>query len=70
MSDLATLQARRASVQDAYNAALKAQETQQGTGTAARRLVRADFAALAQELATLDAQISALTPRRRVFYVR
>jgi hypothetical protein len=71
MSDLATLQARRATVQAAYDAALRAgQETQHGAGSGARRLVRVDFDALRKELADLDARIAALTPRRRVFYVQ
>lgn len=71
MPDLATLQARRAKVQAAYDAALAAgQETQQGAGSGSRRIVRVDFAALRAELAELDMQIERATPRRRAFYVR
>lgn len=71
MSDLATLQARRAKVQAAYDAALAGgQETQHGAGGGARRLVRVEFEALRKELADLDAAIARATPRRRVFYVR
>lgn len=71
MPDLATLQARRATVQKAYDAALNAgQETQQGAGTAARHIKRADFKALSDELARLDAQIDAMSTRRRIRYIR
>lgn len=71
MSDLVTLQARRANVQRAYDAALAAgQETQQGAGSGSRRVQRVDFDVLRKELADLDEQIARLTARRRTFYVR
>ena len=71
MSQLEQLQAQRATVQAAYDQALRGgQETQQGAGGGARRLVRVDFEALAKELARLDAEIARLTTTRRVFYPR
>lgn len=71
MTQLAQLQAQRASVQAAYDAALRAgQETQHGAGSGARRHVRVDFAALAAELTRIDNEIARLSNTRRVFYPR